>query len=195
MRQKPLSTILAATFVTWALGVALSFSAACAREDGRENMPNQDTAASLGSAVAVQIDQPSVAVPLKTGPAAGRLRQAIRSTGQEVRLTLDGITVSGPPGVLFNVYLATAGPHPQRQYVGTLSFFGVEGAGKASLPARSFEASTPLKALLGTGDSLPELQVVFEATDGTADSTVAKAAPSFNRDSGLRVGTVRLQMP
>jgi hypothetical protein len=193
MRQKPLSTILAATLVTWSLGVALSFSAACAREAGRENMPSQDAAASLGTAAAVRIDQPAVAVPLKTGPAAGRLRQAVRSAGQ-VRLTLDGITVSRPPGVLFNIYLATAGPHPQRQYVGTLSFFGVEGTGKVSLPARSFDVSAPLRALLGTGDPPPELQVVFEATDGTADSTVAKAAPSFNRDAGLRVGAVRLQL-
>jgi len=191
MRQKPLSTLLTATLVTWALGVVLSFSVACAREAGRETMPNEDT--TLGTAAAVRIDQPAVTVPLKTGPAVGRLRQAIRSGGQ-ARLRLDDITVSRPPGVLFNVYLATAGPRPQRQYVGTLSFFGVEGTGKATLPARSFDVSAPLKALLGTGDSPPELQVVFEATNGTADSTVAKAASSFDRGSGLRVGTVRLQL-
>jgi hypothetical protein len=193
MRQKPLSTLLAATLTMWALGVALCCSAACAREAERESMPSQDAAATVGTAAAVRIDQPAVTVPLKTGPAAGRLRQSVRSAGQR-RLVLDGITVSGPPGVLFNVYLATAGPHPRRQYVGTLSFFGVEGTGKASLPARSFDVSAPLKTLLGTGDSLPELKVVFEATDGTADSTVAKAAPSFNRGSGLRVDTVRLQL-
>jgi hypothetical protein len=192
MRQKPLSPLLAATLVTWAVGLALSISVACARSAGRETMPNAETAATAGSAAAVQIDQPSVAVPLKTGPAAGRLRQAVRS--EQVQLALDGITVSAPPRVLFNVYLATAGPHPRRQYVGTLSFFGVEGAETVSLPARSFDVSAPLKSLLGTGDSLPELQVVFEASDGTADSTVAKAAPGFNRDSGLRVGTVRLQL-
>ncbi len=193
MRQKPLSTLLVATLVIWALGVALSFSTACAREAGRETMPNEDTAATAGMAAAVRIDQPAVTVPLKTGPAAGRLREAVRSTGQ-ARLRLDDITVSRPPGVLFNVYLATAGPHPQRQYVGTLSFFGVEGPGNATLPARSFDVSAPLKALLGTGGSPPELQVVFEATDGTAGSTAAKAAPSFDRGSGLRVGTVRLQL-
>jgi hypothetical protein len=192
MRQKSLSTLLAATLLTWALGAALS-SAACAREAGRDTMPNDEPAATVGTAAAVQIDQPAVTVPLKTGPAAGRLRQAVRSAGQ-ARLRLDDITVSRPPGVLFNVYLATAGPNPRRQYVGTLSFFGVEGPGKASLPARNFNVSTPLKALLGNGDSLPELQVVFEATDGTADSTVAKAAPNFDRSSGLRVGTVRLQL-
>jgi hypothetical protein len=157
-------------------------------------MPNDDAANTFGAAAGVRIDQPTVAASLKTAPSAAPLRQALRSAGQ-VRLALGGITVSRPPGVLFNIYLATAGPHPQRQYVGTLSFFGVERAGTFKLPERSFDVTEPLKALLGKGDALPDLQVVFEATDGTAGSTVAKAAPSFNRDSGLKVGTVRLQSP
>ncbi|MFY9822348.1 MAG: hypothetical protein WAM82_13275, partial [Thermoanaerobaculia bacterium] len=97
------------------------------------------------------------------------------------------------PGVLFNVYLSTPGPHPQRQYVGTLSFFGVDRrSGHVALPGRTFDVTEQLQALKGKSAELPEVQVVFEATDGTAGSTPEKVGPLLNRQAGLQVGSVRL---
>ena len=96
--------------------------------------------------------------------------------------------------LLFNVYLSTTGPTSRRQYVGTLSFFGVGyRSGHGALPGRTFDVTEQLQALKGQSPQLPELEVVFEATDGTAESTPEKAGP-LNRQAGLRVGSVRLRV-
>ncbi|HSS52860.1 MAG TPA: hypothetical protein VLX28_28285, partial [Thermoanaerobaculia bacterium] len=108
------------------LGAAVFFSAACggATASGEKKpMPKEAAMDTLGTAAQVRLDEPrlSVRLPLATsGPAADRLRQALagRSTAE---LVLDGISVSQPPGVMFNVYLSVPGPNPPRQYVGTLS--------------------------------------------------------------------------
>ncbi|HLX09919.1 MAG TPA: hypothetical protein VKY89_18830 [Thermoanaerobaculia bacterium] len=151
----------------------------------------------------VRIDRPTVSVPLpiaSAGPQADRLRQDLAAPAGpgRVELVLDGITVAAPPRVMFDVYLSTlstAGPKARRQYVGTLSFFGVDHrSGQRSLPARSFDVTEQLAALAGAGASheLSEVQVVFAATDGTAGSTPAKAGPQLNPQAGLRVGSLSL---
>ena len=151
----------------------------------------------LGTAAQVRLDEPrlSVRLPLATsGPAADRLRQALagRATAE---LVLDGMEVSQPPGVQFNVYLSASGPNSSRQYVGTLSFFGVaHRSGHVALPGRTFDVTEQLQALKGQGPQLSEVQVVFEATEGTADSTPEKAGPQLNRQAGLRIGSVRLRL-
>lgn len=180
----------------WILVTVIVLSAvgfAIAREGSK--MPKDE--ALSGSAAKVRIDQPVVAVRLptpKSGPAAGRLRQALAGEGR-AELVLGGMTVSAPPGVLFNVFLSTTGPSPRRQYAGTLSFYGVGyGSAQKGLPDRTFDVTEDLQALKGTSSDLPEIQVVFEATDGTADSTPQKARASFNREAGLQVGLIRLQI-
>ncbi len=150
----------------------------------------------------VHIDRPTVSVPLPiagSGPQADRLRQDLAAPvgPGRVELVLDGITVSAPPRVMFDVYLSTAlstaGPEARRQYVGTLSFFGVDHRSmQRSLPARSFDVTEQLAALAGASHELPEVQVVFAATDGTAGSTLAKAGPQLNPQAGLRIGSLRL---
>ncbi len=141
----------------------------------------------------VRLDEPRLSVRLAlatSGPAAERLRQGVAT-----ELVLGGMEVSQPPGVQFNVYLGTPGPNPRRQYVGTLSFFGVDHrSGHVDLPGRTFDVTEPLRALRGQNPALSEVQVVFEATDGTAESTPEKAAPQLNRQAGLRIGSVRLRV-
>lgn len=163
-------------------------------------MPKEEAAATLGSAAQIRLDQPrqSVRLPIAaSGPAADRLHQALAGpSGRDVaELVLDGMEVSQPPGVQFNVYLSASGPNPHRQYVGTLSFFGVtRRSGHVALPRRVFDVTGQLQALKGQSPHLSEVQVVFEATEGTADSTPEKAGPELNRQAGLRIGSVRLRV-
>jgi hypothetical protein len=183
-------------FHPYVLCIAVLFPVACSGEAAtgeKKEMPKEDAAAVLGSAAQIHVDQPrlSVRLPLAaSGPATDRLRR-----GLTAELVLDGMEVSQPPGVQFNVYLSASGPNPRRQYVGTLSFFGVaRRSGHVALPGRTFDVTGQLQALKGQSPQLSEVQVVFEATDGTAESTPEKAGPELNRQAGLRIGSVRLRV-
>ncbi|HSS77195.1 MAG TPA: hypothetical protein VLV54_10670 [Thermoanaerobaculia bacterium] len=185
------------------LSAAVVFPAACSGETstGEKKETAKEVAMNtLGTAEQIRLDEPRLSVRLPvatTGPAAERLRQALAEPAARfsAELVLDGITVSKPPGVMFNVYLSTAGPNSRRQYVGTLSFFGVDHrSGPVDLHSRTFDVTERLQALKGKDPQLPEIQVVFEATDGTANSTTEKVGSLLNRQAGLRVGSVRLQV-
>ncbi|HEX4962965.1 MAG TPA: tyrosinase family protein [Thermoanaerobaculia bacterium] len=139
-----------------------------------------------------------LAVP-KTGAATEHLNRAL-ATAESVsaprltrtELALGDITIPGDdPGVLYNVFLTTTGANPRRQYVGTLSFFGLdhhEGASKTL--NRKIDVTAALKALKGKLKDLPEIQVVFEATDGTPGVKPESLTPQ----GGLRVGSIQLQV-
>jgi hypothetical protein len=169
------------------------------------DMAKGEAGATLGSAAGVRIDRPVVAVLLpiaRTGPAAERLHRALAAPGGRgtrgtvaVQLVLEGMTAEAALGVMFRVYLSTTEPNPRRQYVRTLSFFGLDQpANQRSLPARSFDVTSQVRALGSAGGELPEVQVVFEATDGTAGSTPAKAASQLNPKADFTVGSLRLQV-
>jgi hypothetical protein len=102
--------------------------------------------------------------------------------------------------VLFDVYLSTKGPNPRRQYVATLSFFGMahphKGKAAAAVPkvSRHIDVTEELQALKGSSAEVPDVQVVFEASDGTAGSTLQAARTLFNPQSGLKVGSIQLQV-
>ena len=199
MSQRTLSATIAG-LGPWLLGIAVALSAACGGADTAWEtrvMPNDEAATTLGTAEQIRIDQPTVTARLpiaRSGPAAEHLRQILAGQGT-AELALDGITVAQPPGVLFNVYLSTPGPNPRREYVGTLSFFGVtRRSGYGNLPGRTFDVTGQLQALKGQSPQLPDLQVVFEATNGTAESTPALVGPLLNRQAGLRVGAIRLRV-
>jgi hypothetical protein len=204
MKQRSSSKIAVAIgyFGPWLLCAAVFFPAACSGETAtgeKKEMPKEDAMTTLGATAQIRLDEPrlSVRLPLATsGPAADRLRQTLTGPGGgTAELVLDGISVAQPPGVMFNVYLTTSGPNPPRQYVGTLSFFGVNHrSGQVNLPGRTFDVTEQLQALKGKNPQLSEIQVVFEATDGTAESTPAKVSSLLNRQAGLRVGSVRLRV-
>jgi hypothetical protein len=166
------------------------------------DMAKVEAGATLGSAAGVRIDRPVVAVLLpiaRTGPAAERLHRALAAPGGRgagaVELVLDKMTAEAALGVMFRIYLSTTEANPRRQYVRTLSFFGLDQpANQRSLPARSFDVTSQIRALGSAGGELPEVQVVFEATDGTAGSTPAKAGSQLNPKADFTVGSLRLQV-
>lgn len=165
--------------------------------------PGPDTVTPLTRLQGVAIDDALESVRLdvpETGAAADLLLNSLEAPTGPARteLVLEKISVTGPPGVLFDVYLTIAGANAQRQYVGTLSFFGVgHGKGHAAhgeIPVRKFDVTDELQALKGASERLPDVQVVFEASLGVAGSTVEAARPLFNRQANLKVGTIQLRV-
>jgi hypothetical protein len=138
-----------------------------------------------------------LAVP-KTGAPAQHLKGALGATAaasapSRTVLALTNIQVPQDPGTLINIYLSTTGANPRREYVATLSFFGLEHHAGTVLN-RKVDVTSALRALKGTSADLPEIQVVFEATDGTAGSKVEAVRPLFNKQSGLKIGTIELDL-
>ncbi len=138
-----------------------------------------------------------IAVP-KTGAPAEHLKSALgagAAAGVPSRtvLALTNINVPQDPGTLINIYLSTTGANARRQYVATLSFFGLDHHAGLVINRR-VDVTSALKALKGASASLPEIQVVFEATDGTAGSKVETVRPLFNKQSGLKVGSIELDL-
>jgi hypothetical protein len=175
---------------------------ACGRGPIPEALPGLEAAelpaTPLGQVESVPINDASTSVRLPLAAASLESAEAaVTDESSKTELVLEDISVSGHPGVLFNVYLSTTGPNPRRQYVATLSFFGLEHGDHdhgGALPNRSLDVTDEIRALKGTAEGMPEIQVVFEATSGTADSTLEAARPLFNRQSGLKVGTIRLHV-
>jgi hypothetical protein len=138
-----------------------------------------------------------IAVP-KTGAPIEHLKRSLASaesvtSSSRTELALTNIEVPQDPGTLINIYLSTTGDHPRRQYVATLSFFGIEHHA-GSIINRKVDVTSALKALKGASADLPEIQVVFEASDGTQGSKIETVGPLFNRQSGLKVGTIELRV-
>ncbi len=138
-------------------------------------------------------------VALNAVKVAARLKVPPRPEGappaKTTELVLENITLEGPPGVLYNVYLETTGANPRRQYVATISFFGLDhhhgkGKGGGTL-TRNVDVTDALNALKGSPNAqLPEVQVKFEAT---TDGTVGAAPEAVNPKAALRVGAIKLQ--
>lgn len=144
----------------------------------------------------VRIDEPSTTVRLplpNSGLPFERLKTALAepASWNPTELVLEDIRFDAPPGVLFDVFLSAPGRDLDRQYVGTLTFSDTESS------RRAFEVTLKLKKLRNERSELPGLQLVFEASLGTEDPTLtfADAQKRFNREAGLRVGSIRLRIP
>jgi hypothetical protein len=204
MIRKTPSATTAGTARAWILAATVVLTLACDGDaiawKGGNEMPEQKEAAMpLATVQGVRIDEPTVAVRLplaRTGEPADLLRRALAAPAGRARieLVLDDVTVAKPPGVQLDVFLTTTGPAPRRRYLGTLSFFGVSHrSGRAELPRRTFEVGEELRALQGGRPEVPEVQVVFEATEGAAGSRPEDARALFNRGAGLEIGSILLQ--
>ena len=126
---------------------------------------------------------------LKAAPAT---TEAVTASGTE--LVLSNITVAGSPGVLFNVWLSTTGPNPRRQYVATLSFFGLSHHKGHEALNRNIDVTEALNALKGTSAQAPDVQVEFEATDGLEGTRPEAVEPVLNKKAALKVGKIQLQV-
>lgn len=152
----------------------------------------------------VALDAPSKSVSLKlprSGAPAESLKKvfsASKAPAGSIELTLDGITVDTPPGVMFDVYLARkAAPATGRQYVGTLTFFGLGTRthhAHGEPPRRVFDVTEHVRKLLDGNLDVDALDVAFEATDGLDAAQPEGARARFNRKSGLKIGSVQLKV-
>jgi hypothetical protein len=123
---------------------------------------------------------------LKPAPAT---QEAVTPSGTE--LVLSDIDVNAPPGVLYNVYLSVAGSNQPKQYVATISFFGLNHRhAKHRALNRNIDVTEALAALTGKNGQAPEVEVQFEATDGT-DKVIPESLPST---PGLKIGKIQLQV-
>jgi hypothetical protein len=123
---------------------------------------------------------------LKPAPATP---EAVTPSGTE--LVLSDIGVNAPPGVLYNVYLSTTGSNPRRQYVATISFFGLNHRhAKHRALNRNIDVTEALAALTGKNGKVPDVQVEFEATDGTEGARPQDLTPT----TGLKIGKIQLQV-
>jgi hypothetical protein len=156
----------------------------------------------VDQAAGVTLDTPSKAVSLKlpkTGAPAESLKRALgasKAPGGAIELRLEGITVDAPPGVMFDVFLARKGAAAaQRQYVGTLTFFGVGGRHKHGASSlRVFDVTEHVRAALGGALDADAVEVQFEATTGLPDAKPEDARPLLNKRSGLKIATVHLKV-
>jgi len=119
----------------------------------------------------------------------------------DVELVLDGIEYAAHPGTMFNVILEKKDDPTKRQYVGTLSFFSAPLYGDEehhhhdNKPAQqTFDVTEELRALVGPGLNIQDVNVVFEATTGQAGATPEKSMARFNKQANLRVKNIELRV-
>lgn len=158
----------------------------------------------VSATTGVTLDAPSKSVTLKlpkSGAAAESLKKvfsASKAPAGGIELTLDGITVDAPPGVMFDVYLARKGaPSAAREYVGTLTFFGFGTHARHAHggPARRvFDVTEHVRKVLDGKLDVDVLDVAFEATSGVADAQPEDARTLFNKSSGLKIASVQLKV-
>lgn len=148
---------------------------------------------SATTSVDLDLPQPKLAAALSD----------LRQPGTVV-LMLRDITADSHPGTLFDVYLARKGDTGNRQYVGTISWFGAFGhhhGGHAGpmRKTRRFDVTDELRALDGESLAASGLTVVIEATDGRDPADPAQesahraaAAKEFRAEANLRIGSIEL---
>jgi hypothetical protein len=120
-------------------------------------------------------------------------------------LVLKHVTAQGPPGVLFDVYIAPKGDPAARKYAGTMSWFGAfnhhaaEGHKGGSGPMdRTFQF--PVTRQIRELGNRSELTISFEATTGRVPVDKSKlkeekekATKDFLPQSKLEVGAIELE--
>ena len=162
----------------------------------------KSTTTVLGSVKAVPIKSPETTVDISVQPSAlqGVLSQP--EGAATVALVLGDVTAKGPPGVLFNVYLASKEKPAARQFAGTLSWFGAfshHGSSGGLNRTFHFPVTEQLRQLMGAGNT-SGFTVTIEATTGrvpagksNTEAEQAEAAKAFRPEAELQIGTIELQ--
>lgn len=105
---------------------------------------------------------------------------ALRS---KTELVLRNIRFDKHPGTQFHVLLERRDDPTKRARAGTLSFYAKTAA------QRTFDVTDELRKIAGSKADLDEVNVVFEATLGRANSEVA-----FDPDTKLTIGEITLRL-
>ncbi|HSS77194.1 MAG TPA: tyrosinase family protein [Thermoanaerobaculia bacterium] len=187
-------TLVTKTYATLPIDYAYDHTANCGRKKTLNFTASTEALPAVTSLAQVQSFQingvrSAAKLPkLKAGPTAP---EALTTSGTE--LVLSDITLAGPPGVLYNVYLSTTGTKPRKAYVATVSFFGVNHHGHGTL-SRKVDVTEALNSLKGKNGEVPDVEVTFEATDGREGTKPESLEPVLNKKAGLKVGKIQLQV-
>lgn len=156
----------------------------------------------LGSVKNVAITRPETTVDISLSESELQKLLSSSEAAAQTYLVLRDVTAQGPPGVLFNVYLARKDDLRARQFAGTMSWFGAFAHHGSSGPMNRtfrFPAITQLRELV-QGKPTSEFTVIFEATTGRipvdrskTEEAQAQAAKLFRPESKLQIGAIELQ--
>ena len=182
------------TYATLPIDYAYDHTASCGRKATLKFTPRPEgleAVTPLANVQSFQINGVRSAAKLPKLKPAPATTEAVTPSGTE--LVLSDITLAGPPGVLYNVYLSTTGANPRKEYVATVSFFGVNHHGHGAI-SRKVDVTEALNALKGKNGEAPDVEVEFEATDGTPGVKPESLEPVLNKKAALKVGKIQLQV-
>jgi Common central domain of tyrosinase len=162
----------------------------------------------LGSVKTIPITRPQASAEISVSPAELERLLAQPEGAVTAFLVLQHVTAQGPPGVLFDVYIAPKGDPGARKYAGTMSWFGafdhrhekgqMSGTGVNGPMDRTFQF--PVTQQMRQLGGRSELTISFEATTGRVpvdksklEEEKQKAAKDFLPQSKLEVGAIELQ--
>jgi hypothetical protein len=185
-------SLVTKTYATLPIDYAYDHATNCGRKPThifKARIEGVEQVTSLAQVQGFQIKGLKSAAKLPKLKAMPVTQEAVTLSGTE--LVLSDITVAGPPGVLYNVYLSTTGPNPRKQYVATISFFGMNHHGKRRTLNRNIDVTEALTALKGTAKETPDVQVEFEAADGTQGP---QPQPESVNPVAVKVGKIQLQV-
>jgi hypothetical protein len=126
----------------------------------------------------------------------------LRTPGS-AELVLRDVAADSPPATSFDVFLAARGDPANRQFVGTISWFGAfrhrHGAKDGTHPRTlTFDVTNELRAL-GATATTAGLSVTIEATGGLAatdpvrrEAQQAEARQAFRAGANVRIGSIEL---
>jgi Common central domain of tyrosinase/Polyphenol oxidase middle domain len=119
-----------------------------------------------------------------------------------IELVLVDLTAKSPPGVAFDVYIAKKDSPENRQFVATISWFGVfrhHGSKEPTKRTLSYDVTDAVRKL-GAAVNTATLTVLVEATTGltpvnasSADVMRAEAAKSFRSQAGVEIRKIELR--
>ena len=159
----------------------------------------------LGRATGIRLSEPHTAVDLGTSGGARPISHSLQPESAAGELVLHDVSAEGPPGVLFDVFIAPKSNPSARQYVGTISWFGVFGhhhgtsGPKPKTRTLRFDVTDPLRKLGAAADAAG-LTVSFDASTGLVSSTPAPAtgvqadaSKAFRPQSQVQIGAVEIR--
>jgi hypothetical protein len=156
----------------------------------------------LGAAGNIRVTHPQTSVDINIPEANLRTLFAQPKGSAATELVLRDVTAQSPPGVLFDVYIATKNEPTVREFVGTISWFGVFRHHGNDAPVKrtlQFDVTRQLKKLRGSANA-SGFTVTIEATTGRVqtDSSQAKemtseALQAFRSQANVQIGAIELQ--
>lgn len=204
LQSRPVSDFLDST----TLGYAYDNVSACTRTAAPPPAPPRITQlvpkASIATIVrskGVILKKPQTAIDIKAPQSTVQsMLKHVQTEAVRERLILRDVMADSPPGAMFDIYLAKKGDSASRQFVGTISWFGVfrhtRNHGTPRSRTLGFDITNQLRALQGTSIS-PDLTVAIEATEGVVareeskmETIQAAAAKAFRPEAHVRFSRI-----